>query len=373
VRAPEQRSRHRTVARAVFALAAAGVFASLVGAAVARSSHEAASSVPDRILFPIVGPASWTDDFGAPRAQGGHEGNDILSDWRAPVVAVEAGKVRTYTKSARAGCMLYLYGKSGTTYLYIHLNEDLTPKNDGRGGCKPGVAYAEGLRDGDRVQAGQLLGYVGSSGDAGATNHLHFELHPNDGAAVSPYKWLKRADRLLFVPPAEGTALLATDQARTLTLTGTVVKVEVGADAGDAEPVAASTPPATESEPPAAEAGTSAAPAAPTQGEWPPTGQIPVLVGRAGATTTLLTLRVTDVKLSSGGEWKVERNVTVAVPAGAVVERVKGAKTRRAKLESAEEGERVTVTTDHVGMTLEWRLARPGKLTAAHVLFRGES
>jgi hypothetical protein len=370
VRAPEPRRRHRTVARAVFALAAAGVFATLVGAAVARSTHDAASSVPDRILFPIVGPASWTDDFGAPRAQGAHEGNDILSDWRAPVVAVEAGKVQTYTKSARAGCMLYLDGKSGTTYLYIHLNEDLTPKNDGRGGCKPGVAYAEGLRDGDRVQAGQLIGYVGSSGDAGTTNHLHFELHPNDGAAVSPFKWLKRAERLLFVPPAEGTALLAADEARTLTLTGTVSKVEVPADAADEEPVAASAPPATESDPPADEAETAAAPS-PAQAEWPPTGQIPVLVGRAGA-ATLLTLHVIRVELSSGGEWEVERDVTVAVPAGAVVERVKGGKTRRAKIESAEEGERVTVTTEPVGMTLEWRLARPGKLAAAHVLLRGD-
>ena len=45
------------------------------------------------------------------------------------------------------GCMLYLYGASGTTYLYIHLNNDLTAKRDNRGTCVPGVAYANGPED----------------------------------------------------------------------------------------------------------------------------------------------------------------------------------------------------------------------------------
>jgi len=46
--------------------------------------------------------------------------------------------------------MLYLYGDSGTTYLYIHLDNDLTAKNDNRGKCVAGVAYAKGLKDGRR-------------------------------------------------------------------------------------------------------------------------------------------------------------------------------------------------------------------------------
>ena len=57
--------------------------------------------------------------------------------------------------------MLYLYGKSGTTYLYIHLNNDLTKNNDNDGGCKQGVSYAPGLEDGAQVRAGELIGYVG--------------------------------------------------------------------------------------------------------------------------------------------------------------------------------------------------------------------
>ena len=67
------------------------------------------------------------------------------------LVAVEPGKIRIWTSSARAGCMLYLYGRSGTTYLYIHLNNDLTKSNDNKGGCKEGVAFAPGLDDGERV------------------------------------------------------------------------------------------------------------------------------------------------------------------------------------------------------------------------------
>jgi len=93
--------------------------------------------------------------------------------------------------------MLYLYGQSGTTYQYIHLNNDVTRRNDNRGSCVAGVAYAPGLRSGDEVQGGQLLGFVGDSGDAdGLHPHLHFELHPGGGAAVSPYPWLVRAERL---------------------------------------------------------------------------------------------------------------------------------------------------------------------------------
>jgi hypothetical protein len=101
--------------------------------------------------------------------------------------------------------MLYLYGQSGTSYQYIHLNNDLTRRNDNRGSCVAGVAYAAGLKDGDEVRAGELIGYVGDSGDAdGRHPHLHFELHPGGGAAVSPYQWLLRAERL--ARPAGETA-----------------------------------------------------------------------------------------------------------------------------------------------------------------------
>ena len=144
-----------------------------------------------QLIFPVVGKATYFDDFGAARGQGGHQGNDLMTTWRSPAVAAEAGKVKFHTTSARAGCMLYLYGASGTTYIYIHLNNDLTAKNDNKGKCVAGGSYWKGLKDGARVAAGQPIGYIGDSGDADqAGYHLHFEVHPNGGAAVSPFPYL---------------------------------------------------------------------------------------------------------------------------------------------------------------------------------------
>ena len=166
--------------------------------APAASTKPAAVSAA-RFVFPVVGRVQYTNDFGAARPQGPHEGNDIMAPRRALAVATEAGKIKFWTHSAAAGCMLYLYGKSGTTYLYIHLNNDLTNGNDNRGKCVAGTSYAPGLKDGAKVQAGQLLGFVGDSGDAnGVGTHLHFEVHPHDGGAVNPYKYLNRAYRPLF-------------------------------------------------------------------------------------------------------------------------------------------------------------------------------
>ena len=126
---------------------------------------------------------------------------------RALVVAVEPGKIVFWTTSATAGCMLYLYGRSGTSYQYIHLNNDLTNHNDNRGSCVAGVSYAPGLRDGQTVDAGDVIGYVGDSGDAnGLHPHLHFEIHPGGGAAVSPYQWLQRATHLTSPGPAPDAA-----------------------------------------------------------------------------------------------------------------------------------------------------------------------
>jgi hypothetical protein len=114
--------------------------------------------------------------------------------------------------------MLYLYGESGTMYYYIHLNNDLTAKNDNRGKCVKGTAYA--VSNGSRVAAGQQVGYVGDSGDAnGISPHLHFEVHPGGGRAVSPYPYLQKAYKLLF------TAKTGTPFA--LTLKGTVVSATI--------------------------------------------------------------------------------------------------------------------------------------------------
>ena len=202
---------HRISARtflAVLLAVGACTGTTIVGASGARSA--------DPMVFPVVGTATYTHDFGAPRPQGRHEGTDIMAPRRALAVATEAGRVRFHTTSSRAGCMLYLDGDSGTTYVYIHLNNDLTDSNDNKGSCVPGVSYAPGLRDGQHVAAGDQVGFVGDSGDAnGIATHLHFEVHPGGGDPVDPYPYLARATKLLFSAP-HGTAI-------TLSLTGSVV------------------------------------------------------------------------------------------------------------------------------------------------------
>jgi peptidase M23-like protein len=205
--------RHRTTARAVsFVAATIGLVAG--GAA----AYAAKSAPPEHIIFPVVGKVQYVDDFGAPRGNGRHQANDLVAPKRAPAVAAEGGKVKYWTTSGAAGCMLYLYGDSGTTYLYVHLNNDVTLRNDNRGKCVKGTAYA--VSNGAKVAAGQQIAYVGDSGDAdGGMSHLHFELHPSGGRAVSPYPWLQKAYKLLFTAKA-GTPF-------TLTLTGTVVAATV--------------------------------------------------------------------------------------------------------------------------------------------------
>jgi hypothetical protein len=202
-------SSRRTTARGTLLLALSFLtLASVAGAA----------APPAKIVFPVLGTTTYVDDFGAPRAGGPHQGIDMIAAKRSLALAAEAGKVEFWTRSASAGCMLYLHGQSGTDYDYIHLNNDLTAKNDNRGKCVPGVAYAKGLKNGAKVFAGQVIGYVGDSGDAnGLHAHLHFEVHPNRKAAVDPYPWLQSATHLLFAAP-RGAPF-------TLELRGTVTSV----------------------------------------------------------------------------------------------------------------------------------------------------
>ena len=133
-----------------------GLVATLVSSAILVGGVSAAAqkAVP-RLVFPVVGPVSYKDDFGEPRAKWPHPGNDLMAEKRQIAVAAEAGKIKYWTRSASAGCMLYLYGKSGTSYQYIHLNNDLTDGNDNRGKCVAGTAYAPGLKDGASVRGGR--------------------------------------------------------------------------------------------------------------------------------------------------------------------------------------------------------------------------
>jgi hypothetical protein len=202
----------RATARALLVLA---LFGFAAGTAAAFPPLPQPKPVPPKpqpkkqLIFPVLGTAVLSDDFGAPRAQGPHEGNDIMAPRRALALAAEAGRVHFHAGSHRGGCMLYLEGRSGTTYVYIHLNNDLTAGNDNRGGCKVGVAFPRGLKSHSRVAAGQPIGYVGDSGDAdGIQPHLHFEVRPGGGRAIDPYPRLLTARRLLFYAPPGSTYTL---------------------------------------------------------------------------------------------------------------------------------------------------------------------
>lgn len=212
-------TRHRTTARGVSLL----ILTALLAAAVVASPGAAPKpGLVDGspIVFPLIGDYPYTMNFGDPRVQGSHQGIDIENvPWRTPAIAAEAGKVKWWTTSARAGCMLYLYGKSGTTYLYIHLNNDLTEASEDKGGCKLGTSFA--VEDGAKVTAGEQIGYVGDSGDAEGNHHLHFEVHPKDGDAVNPFPYLNAGERLLF-PARLGTQF-------SLGLRGTPVAAGAGA------------------------------------------------------------------------------------------------------------------------------------------------
>lgn len=305
---------HRTTARGAFLLlllAAASLAAASASRALNQPLPVAAvgpkKAAPQRIVFPVVGAAAYGDDWGDPRGQGRHAGSDIVTTWRSPAVAAEDGRVKFWTTSARAGCMLYLYGASGTTYLYIHLNNDLTARRDNRGTCVPGVAYADGLKDGARVKAGQQIAYNGDSGDAEGIYHLHFEVHPRDGADVDPRPYLDEATRLLFPLPAKPARVM------TLGLKGTPLSAGAG----------------------------------------------------------VLELSVTAVRVWPGGAWTTipARSVVLAVPMDALLDQSVAAQiaapTRRAL--SSRSASRLTVFTRPAAGTFESATAVPGALSVDRI------
>jgi len=144
--------------------------------------------------FPVAGPHSYSDDFGDPRPQGRHEGVDILSPMGTPVVAVADGTILRMSRveSGRGGITIWLRDTDGNVTFYAHLS-----------------AIADGLEEGSPVAVGEQIGAVGNTGDArGGPTHLHFEIHPGDGAAIDPFGELSAVDpdKAVQTPAARPTA-----------------------------------------------------------------------------------------------------------------------------------------------------------------------
>ncbi len=130
--------------------------------------------------FPVQGLCWFSDTWGAPRSGGRrHQGVDILAPMGKAVYAADDGTLtKQYVDApgALSGNGWRLTRADGTYYFYGHFSR-----------------FADGLAVGSKVKAGQIIGYVGMTGNAGVP-HLHFEVHPGGGAAVNPTPAVKAVD-----------------------------------------------------------------------------------------------------------------------------------------------------------------------------------
>lgn len=137
------------------------------------SASGSTNIIPGAVLEACPGPGtSFVDSWGAPRSGGRrHEGVDMMAGYGTPVYAAQSGTV-AHSSSGLGGLTAYVYGDSGDTTMYMHL---------------------QGFSDvpaGAHVSAGDLIAFIGDSGNAAGSPHLHFEYHPGGGAAVNPYPYV---------------------------------------------------------------------------------------------------------------------------------------------------------------------------------------
>jgi murein DD-endopeptidase MepM/ murein hydrolase activator NlpD len=127
----------------------------------------------DSIICPVQGPSAYGDTWGAPRSGGRrHQGTDMLAPTGTPLQAVIGGEA-AHRSNPLGGITISLLGDNGNRYYYAHL-----------------VAY-EGPPG--RVEQGQVIGYIGDTGNATGVPHLHFEIRPGGGVPVNPYPSVRAA------------------------------------------------------------------------------------------------------------------------------------------------------------------------------------
>jgi murein DD-endopeptidase MepM/ murein hydrolase activator NlpD len=154
--------------------------AALATPAAAASSPSASSASSGLAALPMRGPCWFSDDWGDPRGGGRrHQGTDLFAAPMSYVYAVVDGTLsrRAWDQpGSRSGNAWWLTAAdgSGTYYFYAHLAD-----------------FAPDLEVGTRVEAGEIIGFMGNTGNS-AFPHLHFEIHPNGGGAVNPYSLLRQ-------------------------------------------------------------------------------------------------------------------------------------------------------------------------------------
>lgn len=147
-------------------------------------------------VFPVIGSSSFSNDFNAPRSDGPHNAIDIIASKHRPIVSATDGTI-TYVAYPQPswGYMVRIVSTGGYTYDYIHINNDTPGSDDGKGGAMN--AYAAGIREGNPIKKGQLIGWVGDSGNAENTvSHLHYEVRDRNNKPYNPYNDLKNATKI---------------------------------------------------------------------------------------------------------------------------------------------------------------------------------
>jgi len=127
-------------------------------------------SPPGTRVCPVDGAVTFRDSWGEPRPGGrSHTGVDMMAPIGTPLVAIEAGTIRSMGYHYAGGIGLDIITDGGIRWYYAHLN-----------------GYAAGIAEGTRVVAGQVVGYVGETGNA-AGPHLHLAYAPGGGYHENPY------------------------------------------------------------------------------------------------------------------------------------------------------------------------------------------
>lgn len=168
------------------------------------SPARAADFDPNDMAFPVGGDDyRMTANFGVCRdgCSRSHEGEDIMADKGTPVYAAGDGVAHWVSENQSECCRLQIDHGNGWATRYIHLNDD---RQDANGNYldydDQGWGIAPGIEDGTPITKGQLIGWVGDSGNATETiTHLHFELRRYDGYiwnswAIDPYPYLLIAE-----------------------------------------------------------------------------------------------------------------------------------------------------------------------------------
>ncbi len=154
------------------------------------AAAQSSSEPPFEIVFPQeTDKTDFTNSFGDSRSGGRrHKGNDLLAPRMTEVYAVADGTVTYVGINNLSGRNVKLEHVEGWESYYLHLNNDNPGTDDGQAPWT--LTVAPGVEVGRQVEAGQLIAWVGDSGNAeGTTPHTHFELRHN-GAAINPYRLL---------------------------------------------------------------------------------------------------------------------------------------------------------------------------------------